>query len=420
MKKSKVEWTAKRIVKDIKNGVINFDYPIQREGGQWDNMQQSLLIHSIASDYPVPNIYAITETVDVNGKKKMIYQVLDGKQRLTNIADFVNDKYALNESTPKVVIDDREYEVAGKFFSELDEEVQDAINDFQLTFYKLEDFDDEEIEDLFFRLNNGTPLSKQQQAKGKMGIEWARKIKELVEHSFMKDKSSFTALQIRKADNETALVQSMMLLDNEHELKSISSNDVFKYTLEFKGDDSHKSKLVKEVKDTLDYLDKAFEVQESALLKKVHFPMVIVNANYAMKKGIAPEKFSVWAEDFKKVLRDKKKDRPVIESDYKRYGGAGSVKKDKVLGRVNAMREHMDKFFEQYKEPVSVVKTTETENIEAETTSKRENTDNLAEVIRITDGHKEEIETTTTTEEVLEEVDLIEEELTKFLEDKIK
>jgi hypothetical protein len=346
MKKSNVNWTIKRIVKDIDKGVINFDYPIQRAGGQWDNLQQSLLIHSVASDYPIPAIYTIVETEKVEGRDVMKYQVIDGKQRLTNLRAFLKGEFALHEDTPNVIIDGKSYELKERIFDELEEEVQDAITDFPLLTYKIEEYTDEEIEDLFFRLNNGTPLSKQQQAKGKMGKEWALIIKELAEHPFMLNKTSFTKLQLRKADNETALIQSMMLLDDKHELESISSNHVFKYTLEFKNDDGHKQALVNKIKKALDFLDKAFEVKESTILKKVHFPMTIVNTLYAIEKGITPKQFALWADEFKKALKGKSE----IKTNYKSYSGAGSVKKHMALGRVEEMRKHIDKFFANYKE----------------------------------------------------------------------
>lgn len=349
MKKSNINWTVKNIAKNIDKGIINFNYPIQREGGQWDNLQQSLLIHSIASDYPIPAIYAIAEKGELNGKETLLYQILDGKQRLTNIAGFVNGDYALHEDTPKTTIDGEEYELSEMIFDELNEEVQDQILSFAIQTYKLDEFTDEEVEDLFFRLNNGTPLSKQQKAKAKMGKEWAEKVREMISHPLMKDKASFTKLQIRKADNETALMQAMMLLDDNYEVKSISSNDVFKYTQTFREDEENKLKLVDTVIKAMNFLNEAYEVKESVLLKKVHFPMTIINALKSIDKGITPQQFAYWTDEFKDALKEKSE----IKTDYKEYGGAGSVKKEKTLGRIKSMESHINEFFEGYQAQVN-------------------------------------------------------------------
>jgi hypothetical protein len=340
MKKSSINWNVKQFVKMVDKGTISFDYPIQREGSQWDRLQKSLLIHSLAGDYPVPALYSITEDIEIEGKKKKLYYILDGKQRLTNIQSFVRGEYFLHEDTPNAIIDDEEYELRERTFSELDEVVQDAINSFSLQIYKMDEITDEEIEDLFFRLNNGTPLSKQQKAKAKMGTEWATKIQGLVKHEMIQEKSKFTPLQIKKADNETAILQTMMLIDENHELKSISSNDVFNYSQTFKGNDG-KEELVEKVKKAMDYINLAFEDKEAVLLKKVHFPMTMMTALHAMENDILPIRFSDWREEFKKSLKGKADSMP---TNYKRFGGAGSVKREKTLGRVDEMKKHFDEY----------------------------------------------------------------------------
>lgn len=349
-----MNWTVKKFMKEQQTGAVQFTYPIQRAGEQWDNMQKSLLIHSIISDYPVPPLYTITEPSEDG--KKTIFQVLDGKQRLTNIRDFLKGEYFLNESIPPVYIDGKKEILAGMTFDELSEDAQDAIRDFNLDLFKLEEATDEEIEDMFYRLNNGTPLSKQQKAKAKMGRDWANKIQDLVNHNFVKNKASFTPLQIRKADHETALLQTMMLVDENHELKSISSNDVFEYTKTFKDDAKNKEAIVKKLIGVMDYLDNAFEAKESMLLKKVHFPMTMLTAMMAQEKGVDPYKFGDWRANFKdslKAMKDPEKFESLLEdtiaTNYAEFGGAGSVKREKTLGRVEAMQRHLNEYLSKNK-----------------------------------------------------------------------
>lgn len=346
MKKASINWSVKQFVSMVDKGTISFEYPIQREGSQWDLLQKSLLIHSLAGDYPVPALYSITEPLPAEeGKKqKDLYYILDGKQRLTNIKSYVNGEYFLHVDTPNVMIDDEEYVLSEKAFSELDELVQDAIKSFSLQIYKMTEISDEEIEDLFFRLNNGTPLSKQQKAKAKMGTEWATKIQGLVKHELIQDKASFTQLQIRKADHETAILQTMMIMDTDYDWANISSNEVASYAHTFKGNTA-KDEIVKKVMDAMDYVNTAFEDKETVLLKKVNFPMTILTAIKAMEEDIHPIRFSDWREEFKKALKPKKTDTDIISTDYARYRGAGSVKKDRTEGRIREMQKHLDEYF---------------------------------------------------------------------------
>lgn len=375
MKKSSVNYPVKQFMKMWTNGTISFDYPIQRKGGQWDKLQKSLLIHSLAGDYPVPALYSIVEEKMVGEegkeKKKNVYFILDGKQRLTNIKGFIDGDYPLHEDTPDVYIDDNKYVLAERTFDELEEDVQDQILSFSLQIYKMDEITDEEIEDMFFRLNNGTPLSKQQKAKSKMGTEWAKEIKSVMEHPLMTEKASFTDLQLRKADDETALMQTMMIMDKDFEMKNISSNEVFNYAMTFRGDDS-KKKLISEIVEVFDYLNEAFEGKETIMLKKVHFPMTIITAQKAMEMGIHPIRFNDWKEEFKKALKGKSD----IKTLYTRFSGQGSVKREKALGRVEEMERHLSEYFDRYSKDSNLIE--EGQASESEITE-LENQDNTVE-----------------------------------------
>ncbi|URJ76319.1 DUF262 domain-containing protein (plasmid) [Bacillus velezensis] len=348
MRKARVEPTLKQYLKDMDNNLVSFDYPIQRKGEQWDLDQKSTFIHSLAGDYPVPPLYAIEQEdeIEINGKKKKVnvLYILDGKQRSTNVQGFINLDYPLHDELEDVEIYGKNYKLAGLWFNELDPVVQEAILDFKLDIVKLENATDEQIEEIFYRLNNGTPLSKQQKAKAKMGAEWAEKIQSLVNHEFMKEKASFTKLQLKRADDETAILQTMMLIDDDYDWKSLSSNHVFDYSQTFRGH-REKFKLVDKIKETMDYLNKSFEEKEKVLMKKVHFPMVLLTAMKAMEMGIHPARFSDWKEEFKKAFKGKNAE---FTTAYKRFTGDGSVKETKVRGRIEEMKKHLEAYFEKY------------------------------------------------------------------------
>lgn len=109
MIKTTLNWTVKNLkhMYDAKE-TLSFDHPIQRQSAQWSNLQQSLLIHSILANFPVPAIYvqkSDAEEADDKGKTLYKYSVLDGKQRMTTIFSFINGEYALNEETPDAEIE---------------------------------------------------------------------------------------------------------------------------------------------------------------------------------------------------------------------------------------------------------------------------------------------------------------------------
>ena len=338
MIKTTLNWTIKNLksMHDSKE-TLNFDHPIQRQSAQWTNLQQSLLVHSILANYPVPAVYVEkTDSAETDDKGKAIYKysVLDGKQRMTTVFSFINGEYALNEETPAAEIEGETYTLAGRTFEELDEDVRQELLRFKFSIFAFEDATDDEIEEIFFRLNNSTPLSKPQKARPLMGTENARFINSILTGSFFTEKCNFSKLQFRKSDDMCTLLQSMMLLDhkyNNYEYASISADEVMKYSAAIKGNYSEEQKdLLLEI---IDYLDDAFDEKEK-LLKKINVPMVVIMADIAIKEEIEPNEFHDWFLYFF-----------VSCKDYSQYCSSGSIKKEKVLGRLTTMEAHFTKHF---------------------------------------------------------------------------
>ena len=150
LNKANIPWSAKVLTNQVNKENVKFDVSVQR-GYVWDCYKKSLLIHSMMVGFPIPPMYF--------SKKNGVYQALDGKQRSNAISSYLNDKFALSLRTPCVSMEGEDVEVAGKKFSELPEILQDAIKDYSLTIYYFEDITDEEVSELFFRINNGKPLS---------------------------------------------------------------------------------------------------------------------------------------------------------------------------------------------------------------------------------------------------------------------
>ena len=124
MNKTKLSWTVSNIEKmHQEKKVLSFEHPIQRKSEQWNNQQKSLLLHSMLANYPVPNIYVLREDsqeVDEKNKPVFNYSVMDGKQRLTSVLSYIWGEFPLEENIPNIYVDEVEYEIAGKYFCDLD------------------------------------------------------------------------------------------------------------------------------------------------------------------------------------------------------------------------------------------------------------------------------------------------------------
>lgn len=343
MNKTKLSWTVANIEKmhDEKK-VLSFDHPIQRKSEQWSDTQKSLLIHSMLANYPVPNIYVLREDsqeLDEKNKPVFNYFVMDGKQRLTSVLSYIWGEFPLDENIPAIIIEDVEYQIAGKYFCDLDEPVQYEIKRYKFDIIAFEECSNREIEEIFFRLNNSTPLTKSQVAKAKVGVEIAELINGLLTSKFFTTSCNFSKAQLKASDDQKVLIQSMMLLDTNNvldfELKDFSENSILEYSESIRGTYTDKQSNI--LKSAIQYLTDAFP-EKNKQLRKISIPTLVYMADIAEDKEIKPMYFRQWFEFFT--------EEDELMEDYKTFCSTGSTKLEKVQGRLAVMTKSFCKYHE--------------------------------------------------------------------------
>lgn len=343
MNKTKLSWTVANIEKmhDEKK-VLSFDHPIQRKSEQWSDTQKSLLIHSMLANYPVPNIYVLREDsqeLDEKNKPVFNYFVMDGKQRLTSVLSYIWGEFPLDENIPAIIIEDVEYQIAGKYFCDLDEPVQYEIKRYKFEIVAFEECSNREIEEIFFRLNNSTPLTKSQVAKAKVGVEIAELINGLLTSKFFTVSCNFSKAQLKASDDQKVLIQSMMLLDTNNvpdfELKDFSENSILEYSESIRGTYTDKQSNI--LKSAIQYLTDAFP-EKNKQLRKISIPTLVYMADIAEDKEIKPMYFRQWFEFFT--------EEDELMEDYKTFCSTGSTKLEKVQGRLAVMTKSFCKYHE--------------------------------------------------------------------------
>lgn len=163
LEKSSISWSAKQLKNMIANGKIDFDHIIQRSY-VWERKRKSALIESMILGYPIPPVFA-KRVNDGTGKRGgNIYSIMDGKQRLSTVAQYLNDEFALTELPPVTYMDEGlntecETDISGMKYSELPEAIQDQLSStiFSVTYF--DNLTKDEERELFKRLNAGKPLS---------------------------------------------------------------------------------------------------------------------------------------------------------------------------------------------------------------------------------------------------------------------
>ena len=194
LKRLNINWNARQLAKMCDTGSIVFDNAVQR-GHVWDIKRDSLLIESMVIGYPIPPFYA------KRGETK-VFDMLDGKQRSSAIRRYLNNEYALTGVSE---------ELEGKYFSDLPQEVQDEIISYSLTVYYFEDITDEEVNEMFYRLNNGKPLTAIELTRVK--AKSFEKIKEISKHGIFTE--ALKESQINRYTNEDIVIKALVMLNCE-------------------------------------------------------------------------------------------------------------------------------------------------------------------------------------------------------------
>ncbi len=343
MNRTKLSWTVANIEKMYKDKkVLSFDHPIQRKSEIWTNAQKSLLIHSMLANYPVPNIYVLredSEQVDEKNKPIFNYFVMDGKQRLTSTLSYIWGDFPLDDNIPDIIVDDTEYQLAGKYFCDLDEPAQFEIKRYKFEIIAFEECSNREIEEIFFRLNNSTALTKSQIAKAKIGVELAGILDKLLLERFFAVSCNFTGAQIKASDDQRVLLQGMMLLDTNYvagfELKDFSENSILEYSESIR--ESYSDRQSNLLKSAIQYLTDAFP-EKNKQLRKINIPILMYLADVAMDAEIKPMFFRQWFEFFT--------EEDELFEDYKLFCSTGSTKYEKILGRLSIMTKSFCRYHE--------------------------------------------------------------------------
>ena len=135
------------IIRRIRDGRYVMDPDFQRDF-IWREDKQSKLIESVVMRIPLPVVYLAEDD-----EGRMV--VVDGLQRLSTFARFVNGKL-------KLQLSDRP-ELNGKTFAQLSSKLQNRIEDCNLICYIIDSKVPERARlDIFERVNGGIPLSRQQ------------------------------------------------------------------------------------------------------------------------------------------------------------------------------------------------------------------------------------------------------------------
>jgi hypothetical protein len=251
----------------------------------WTKAQKQLLIDSVLRKFDIPKFYLRKTSSALD-----CFEVVDGQQRLSTIFDFLDDKFALAKDCDAV----DGHDVAGKKFSQLDVSVKSIIHLYQLTVVVLEEASEDDIRELFLRLQNGTTLKAQEKRNARPGL-MREFVCEVAKHKF------FDSVMFSNSRCTFDLVAAQMTLftltGDICNLKDRDLNRMYETNKDF----DKKSQEAKKVIRVLDFLCQMFPDKTPELKKRFNVVSLYILVSKLLDRYVVigrEKEISDWFVDF--------------------------------------------------------------------------------------------------------------------------
>lgn len=153
----------------------------------WLEKERALLLETILSSLPFPEIYVHVETNPDDGKQ--IYAVVDGQQRITSILKFIANEFSLPVNDVW----------NGEYFRDLPSELKTRFWDYKIVVRSLRQTNDEEIRSLFVKLNTNNIVLNDQELRNARYVGRFKELAErLADNPFFQSVGLFTPRDVRR------------------------------------------------------------------------------------------------------------------------------------------------------------------------------------------------------------------------------
>jgi hypothetical protein len=170
---------------------IIMDPDYQRQGDIWSKEKRQLLIDSILNRYDIPKLYFHKLDRETVKKKGKTYAVIDGRQRLEAVFDFMDGGFELSDDFEYLL--DETVDARGLNANDLAKKyprIKQRFDSFNLPVICVETDDLDLIEDMFSRLNEAVPLNAAEK-RNAIGGQMAHTVTKVSKNPFFSKKVRF-------------------------------------------------------------------------------------------------------------------------------------------------------------------------------------------------------------------------------------
>lgn len=201
-----------------------------------------------------------------------------------------------------LTIDGIEYEISEKKFSKLDEVVQSRFNDRDISIITMTDATEEEISDIFERINMGHQLTNGQKRSTIQSKEVREIVYSLAAHPFFE--KALSVAQFKKNLDRDIVIQCLMLTEktDKNNFTSFRNADMNKF-IEYYNDKIADSNEKQFAEKKIDNLQKALdklneELSEDVKIKVTTIPMCVYGMYRMIRDSKSTSKYMEWLNRF--------------------------------------------------------------------------------------------------------------------------
>lgn len=213
----------------------------------WSLKQKRLLIDSILRGYDVPKMYWHRQPNDANYE----FHVIDGQQRLSTIWEFCNGGFSLGKDGDDIEGLSTKNLTYADFKTDLKKRFHLYSFDIVIVEDAIQNKEEDEVREMFLRLQNGTSL-KAQEKRNAMTGNMRNFIKEVAKHPFF-ESCKFADTRFTY-DHVAAQMACLELAGAAVSVRDSDLNRMYEDNPDF----DVQGKTAKKIRRTLDYLKRAF------------------------------------------------------------------------------------------------------------------------------------------------------------------
>ena len=265
----------------------------------WSLEKKQSLIDSIIRGYDLPKFYF----QGIKNKNGFEFKITDGKQRINAIWEYIENLFSLPKETVINGID-----LSKKHYAELPNDIKEKLNELVLTVTVFLEYNEEDLNELFQRLQGGvslTPTELRHATKSIIGKE----IRKLTEHDFfLKQNQSY--ISNRRFMHQEYLDHAFALCFYDNSKPDLKAKTLMELYVELSENiDEETHKKLKKAKHILDFMKKVNSSAKGIFKNKWSFvdAFYLFYQNFAKLKELKPndiaQKLNILESERKKNIK---------------------------------------------------------------------------------------------------------------------